>query len=167
MKGWNGLEAGGTHLRIRPVQAGDAAFLLDLYASTREEELNLTGWDVPTRAAFVQMQFRAQHTHYSTHYPNAQHDIVELDGEAIGRIYIDRTEPDIILMDIALLPAFRDRGFGSKILQALLDEASAARRAVTLHVEANNPRAHALYKRFGFVDISSSGMHTLMRRDPA
>jgi ribosomal protein S18 acetylase RimI-like enzyme len=69
--------------------------------------------------------------------------------------------------DIALLPAFRDRGFGSRIPQALLEEASAADRTVTLHVEANNPRAHAWYKRFGFVDVRSSGVHTLMRRDPA
>lgn len=161
------IEAGAMCLQLRPVRPEDAPFLLNLYASTREDELNLTNWDESTRAAFVQMQFTAQNTHYSRHYPDAQHDIIELDGEGIGRLYVRRSEPEIVLMDIALLPAFRDRGFGSRILQALLNEAASANRAVCLHVEVNNPRAHAWYKRFGFIDVSSSGVHTLLRRDPA
>ena len=81
-------------------------------------------------------------------------------------MYVRRTDSDIVLMDIALLPAFRNRGLGSRILQTLLDEASAARRAVTLHVEANNPRARAWDERHGFVEVSASGVHTFMRRDP-
>jgi ribosomal protein S18 acetylase RimI-like enzyme len=112
------------------------------------------------------MQFTAQRTHYTTHYPDARYEIVTLDGADIGRLYVRRTRSDIVLMDIALLPAYRNRGLGSQILQTLLDEASAARRAVTLHVEANNPRARAWYERYGFVEVSSSGVHTFMRRDP-
>ena len=112
------------------------------------------------------MQFTAQRTHYATHYPDAGYKIITLDGADIGRLYVRRTDSDIVLMDIALLPAFRNRGLGSRILQTLLDEASAARLAVTLHVEANNPRARAWYERHGFVEVSSSGVHTFMRRDP-
>jgi ribosomal protein S18 acetylase RimI-like enzyme len=161
------IEAGGTRLQLRPVRPEDAAFLLDVYSSTRADELELTTWDAARRGTFVQMQFTAQHTHYTAHYPDAQYDIIELDGEGIGRLYVRRTEDELVLMDIALLPAFRSRGFGSHILQVLLDEASSTCRAVTLHVEANNPRAHAWYRRFGFVEVSASGVHTLMRRVPA
>jgi ribosomal protein S18 acetylase RimI-like enzyme len=152
-------------LRLRATTSEDLPFLRQLYASTRVEELDLTDWDAATRAEFVEMQFKAQHTHYTTHFPDAQYDIVELEGVDIGRLYVRRSERDIVLMDIALLPAYRSAGIGSELLRALLDEASAARRAVVLHVEANNPRAHDWYRRFGFVDVSSSGVHTLMRRD--
>ena len=78
------IGAGGARLRLRPVRPEDAAFLLDVYSSTRAEELELTNWDAPTRATFVQMQFTAQHTHYTTHYPDAQYDIIELDGEGFS-----------------------------------------------------------------------------------
>jgi ribosomal protein S18 acetylase RimI-like enzyme len=165
MTGWGSTVAGASPLRLRPIRPEDAAFLLEVYGSTRAEELDLTDWDTAARAAFVQMQFTAQHTHYTTHYPDARYEIVTLGGADIGRLYVRRTDSDIVLMDIALLPAYRNRGLGSRILQTLLDEASAARRAVTLHVEANNPRARAWYERYGFVEVSSSGVHTLMRRD--
>jgi ribosomal protein S18 acetylase RimI-like enzyme len=161
----NSTAAGGPRLRLRPIRPEDTAFLLDVYASTRAGELDLTDWDAAARAAFVQMQFGAQHTHYTTHYPDAQYEIITLDGVDIGRLYVRRTDADIVLMDIALLPAYRNQGLGSRILHSLLDEASAARRAVTLHVEANNPRARAWYERLGFVEVSSSGVHTFMRRD--
>jgi ribosomal protein S18 acetylase RimI-like enzyme len=158
--------AGGSRLRRRPIQPEDTAFLLEVYASTRAEELDLTDWDTAARAAFVEMQFAAQHTHYTTHYPDAQYEIITFDGADVGRLYVRRTDPDIVLMDIALLPACRNRGLGSRILQTLLDEASATGRAVTLHVEANNPRARAWYERHGFVEVSASSVHTLMRHDP-
>jgi ribosomal protein S18 acetylase RimI-like enzyme len=166
MTGWDSIVAGGSRLRLRPIQPEDTAFLLDVYRSTRAEELDLTDWDSTSRAAFVQMQFTAQQTHYTTQYPDARYEIITLDGADIGRLYVRRTRSETVLMDIALLPAYRNRGLGSLMLQTLLDEASAARRAVTLHVEANNPRARAWYERHGFVEVSSSDVHTFMRRDP-
>ena len=156
----------GTRIRRRPMTVDDAGFLLRLYQSTRAEELDLTDWDAATRTAFVEMQFRAQHTYYTAHFPDAAFDIIELDGVSIGRMYVRRDGSDIVLMDIALLPEFRNAGLGSALLRDLLDGAKASGRAVTLHVEANNPRAHRWYRRFGFVDVSSSGVHTYMRREP-
>jgi ribosomal protein S18 acetylase RimI-like enzyme len=166
MAGWDSTAAGGSRLRLRPIRSEDAAFLLEVYGSTRAEELDLTDWDTAARATFVQMQFTAQHVHYTTHYPDARYEIITLDGADIGRLYVRRTRSDIELMDIALLPAYRNRGLGSQILQTLLDEASAAGHAVTLYVEANNPCARAWYERHGFVEVSSSSVHTFMRRDP-
>lgn len=144
----------------------DASFLVYLYGTTREDELNQTDWDAETRTRFVQMQFAAQHQHYTTHFPDAAYDTVLLGAQAIGRLYVRRSESDIDLMDIAILPEFRGRGIGSRLLQALIDEAVATGRTVTLFVEVNNPRAREWYRRFGFVDVNFSGMHTEMRLDP-
>ena len=45
------------------------AFAAALYASTRAEELALTGWPEERRGTFLDQQHRAQHHHYRTYYP--------------------------------------------------------------------------------------------------
>ena len=158
--------AGAATLHLRPERPDDLQFLFDLYASTRADELDLTGWDSAARANFLTMQFSAQQSHYRTHHPQTQFDIVELDGLPVGRLYVRRGDREVVLMDIALLPAFRNKGIGSELLGALIDESVAARKVLTLHVETNNPRAHAWYTRFGFVDVSTDSVHILMQREP-
>ncbi len=63
-----------------------------------------------------------------------------------------RVEPGILLMDgIFVTAEARGRGVGTLLLQAIRDEA--LRRGmsqVRLDVVDNNPRARALYERFGF-----------------
>lgn len=154
------------HPQLRPERADDVAFLFDLYGATRTEELALTGWDAVARSAFLNMQFSAQRHHYLTHYPDAQFDIIELDGLRIGRVYVRRTADDISLMDIAFLPDYRNRGLGSQILRSLIAESVATVRPITLHVETNNPHARRWYMRLGFVDVRTEGIHILMRRAP-
>jgi ribosomal protein S18 acetylase RimI-like enzyme len=160
-------EEGVGTLRLRPELPEDVPFLHDLYASTRAEELDLTGWDGATRAQFVAMQFSAQRSHYRTHYPDAQFDVIELGGRAVGRLYVLRGHRDIVLMEVALLPQFRNMGIGSRLLRALVDEGAASHRALALHVETNNARAHAWYQRFGFSDVKTEPIHIEMRREPA
>jgi len=152
--------------RLRPERPEDLPFLFDLYASTRAEELDLTGWDEATRAQFSAMQFSAQRLHYTTHYPGAQLDVVELDGDAIGRLYVRRSDREIVLMDVALLPRFRNQGIGSHLLRTLIEESIATNRALTLHVETNNARAHNWYLRFGLVEVKREAIHIQMRREP-
>ena len=70
---------------------------------------------------------------------------------------------EIRIMDIALLPDWRNAGIGSRLLRSILAEADSAGAAVTLHVERWNP-AKRLYDRLGFVDVSDDGLNVMMRR---
>ena len=133
-------------------------FLLRVYASTRDEELALTGWDEGQKSAFLTMQFNAQHRHYHEYFPAAAFDIIVVGGEDAGRLYVHRSEGEIRLIDIALLPEHRNRGVGSALLRPLLEEARAGRQAVVLHVEQNN-RAVRLYTRLGFKSVQFDGMY--------
>ena len=55
---------------------------------------------------------------------------------------------------IAVVPDLEGRGIGSALLTGLIDEARRRGAAdVLLEVRADNPRAQALYRRFGFVQI--------------
>ena len=95
------------------------------------------------------MQFDAQDRHYRAHFPDARFDVVERGGAPIGRLIVERGEDEIRLLDIALLPEHRGAGAGSALLRALLAEAAATSRRVTIHVERANP-ARRLYERLGF-----------------
>ena len=150
---------------LRPVVDADREFLRAVYASTRAEELAIVPWDDAAKEAFVDHQFNAQSVHYAQHYPEAAVDVILVDGEPAGRLYVDRAEREIRIVDIALLPQFRGRGAGSVLVEELFDEARASGRSVSIHVEEDNP-ARRLYDRLGFEPIGQTGIHVLMEWTP-
>jgi ribosomal protein S18 acetylase RimI-like enzyme len=150
-----------SRIALRPVSSSDREFLLKVYASTREEELRLVGWSPDQKAAFVQMQFEAQDAYYREHYHPATFDVIEVDGEPVGRLYVARWEDEIRIIDIALLPEHRGRGIGTSVIRGLLDEAAATGKRLSVHVELNNP-ARGLYERLGFVPVGEHGLYVLM-----
>ena len=146
--------------RLRPVVDADRPFLVDLYASIRAPELEHVPWDETMKRAFVEHQFAAQDVHYRQHYAGATLDVIEVDGEPAGRLYVHRGPSDIRIMDIALAPAFRGRGIGTTLLRALIGEAAASGRRLSIHVEMNNP-ARSLYERLGFEPAGEHGVYLL------
>lgn len=148
-------------LSLRLITPEDVPFLAGLYASTRWEELAPTGWSDEEKTIFCRRQFDAQSAHYRQHYPEAAFQIIERDGEPIGRLYVARWKQEIRIVDISLLPDFRGSGIGSQLLRELQDEASAAGKSLTIHVERFN-RALQLYQRLGFEQIEDKGVYLLM-----
>ena len=151
--------------RLRPVAEADREFLLAIYAETREEELALVDWDEEAKRAFVEHQFAAQDEHYRSNYPGATLDVIEVDGERAGRLYVHRGTDDIRVMDIALAPSFRGRGIGTELLRSLIAEADDSGRKLSIHVEMNS-RARSLYDRLGFQPAGEHGIYVLMERPP-
>jgi len=148
-------------ITLRPALPEDEAFLCAVYASTRRDELAACGWDQAQQEAFLQMQFNCQRQSYGWQYPRAEHQVILRDGQPVGRIIVHRTEEEILLVDIALLPEHRNAGIGGALVRDLFAEASTAGKPVRLHVERFN-RARQLYERLGFVCIGDTGMHFLM-----
>ena len=151
---------------LRPAAADDEPFLLRVYASTRAEELAPVPWTEEQKEGFIAHQFAAQDAHYRGHYDGAEFDVIEVDGEPAGRLYVHRGPNEIRIVDVALLPAFRGRGIGTRLLRALIAEADAQGRKLSIHVEANNP-ARTLYERLGFRPAGEHGIYVLMERVPA
>jgi GNAT superfamily N-acetyltransferase len=148
-------------VRYRPASDDDLPFLATVYASTRLEEVASTGWPPEVQRDFLAHQFDAQHRHYRQHYPDAEWLVIERSGEAVGRLYLEEWKDQLRLIDIALLPDARGAGLGSAILADLMDQAAAAGKPLTIHVERNNP-AMLLYLRLGFVAIDEHGVYDLM-----
>jgi ribosomal protein S18 acetylase RimI-like enzyme len=154
--------AAGAGLTFRPIADADLPFLARVYASTRAEEIAVTPWTDQQKAAFLDMQFHAQHTHYQQYYPEADWLVTMRAGEDIGRLYIERWPSQHCIIDIAFLPEHRGKGLGDALLRDLMDEAAAAGKAVSIHVEKYNP-AMRLYRRLGFKTEEDKGVYDLMR----
>lgn len=151
-----------SELIYRAQTEADEMLLYCIYASTRANELAAIPWTEEQKAAFLEMQFRAQSTHYAQHFPNAAFFVIERGGEPIGRLYLDRTDREIHIIDIALLPHAQGHGLGTRMIQELLDEARKFDKIVAIHVERNNP-ALALYTRLGFEAVGEQGVYQEMR----
>ncbi|CDX56128.1 GCN5-related N-acetyltransferase [Mesorhizobium plurifarium] len=153
-------------LALRPEADADVPFLGALYASTRIDELAVTSWNEAQKAAFLDMQFQAQRAHYRRHYPEADWLVVEHGAQRIGRLYLERWPSQHRVIDIAFRPERCGKGFGTALLNDLIDEAATVGKAVSIHVEKNNP-ARRLYLRLGFEVAEDKGVYDLMARPAA
>ena len=150
----------------RPATDSDLDFLRAVYGSTRATEMALVNWSDEQKRDFLDMQFHAQHKFYHENYPDAQYDILELDGEPIGRIYVDNRPTEIRLIDIALLPEYQNRRIGSALILKLMEDAAKIKLPITLHVEVFN-RAQELYHRLDFKRIRDDGLYIFMEWNPS
>lgn len=157
-------------IAVRTAAPDDRALLRNIYGSTRMYELENTDWNDAQKEAFIDYQFEAQDTYYKQVYPDSDYGIVLYDGQPAGRLYVERhlIPGTIRVVDIALLPDFRNLGIGGLLIRHLQDEASASGKTLTIHVEQFNP-ALRLYERLGFQKIKEThGVYYLMEwRSPA
>jgi ribosomal protein S18 acetylase RimI-like enzyme len=161
MQRQNGDEEAFRALSLRPASAADEPFLLKLFAATRSDELALTNWDENQKQAFIAMQFKAQSRHYDMNYPDAQNSIILWNDDPVGRLLLDRGELQLTLVDIALLPAHRNSGIGTGLIQDIVKEARAAAKPIRLHVFCSSA-AKRLYERLGFSQIGEDGAYLEM-----
>jgi ribosomal protein S18 acetylase RimI-like enzyme len=153
---------------LRAVTPDDEPFLRAVYASTRADELDAAGLPSAQQEALLALQFNAQRLAYGAQYPEAEHQIILADGIPIGRLLVNRSNQDIRLVDISLLPEYRNRAIGTSVISQLQAEAQASGRPLTLHVARTNP-AIRLYQRLGFAQTGETGSHLQMewRAQPA
>ena len=150
-----------TPVTLRPVVAEDESFLYRAYASTRADEMALVPWNEAQREAFLKMQFTAQQQDYRARHPAATHDIILLNSIPVGRIFVDRRDQAIHILDITVLPEHRNKGAGTTLLKRLMSEAADSGKSVTIYVESFNPSCQ-LFERLGFLKIADEGVNYLM-----
>ena len=152
----------GERLTLRAVTADDEALLLSIYDSSRAEELAQVQWQEGQREAFVKWQFDLQRREYDARYPGAEYDLILVDDQPAGRIWIGRDAEEIHLLDIVVLPEFQNRGVGGALLRSLIDEAKQSGSALRHHVFVMNTDALRFYERLGFVVIEEKGAYKQM-----
>jgi GNAT superfamily N-acetyltransferase len=150
---------------LRPIGREDSEFLFSVYASTRTTELAQVAWADEQKEEFLRSQFEAQRRCFESDYPGAQFQIILVDGQPAGRLYVHRRPAEIRIMDIALLPPFRGRGIATAFLKDILAEGERTARRASIHVEVFNP-ALRLYQRLGFTGVALNGVYQLLEWIP-
>lgn len=152
-------------LSLRTAVPQDETLLRNLYASVRQEEVAGWGWTPEQMDAFLHMQWNAQHSSYKAQFPTAVQSIILQEQEPVGQCYADYASDHLRLIDISVLPPFRNRGIGSQVLRNLQLEATRRRLPVLLSVTIENP-ARRLYERLGFILAGSAELYASMRWQP-
>jgi ribosomal protein S18 acetylase RimI-like enzyme len=148
---------------LRPFRPEDQEFLFKLYAATRQQEVSAWGWNSAQLEAFLRMQFNAQQRSYGLTYEGAEHQIVLIDGNPIGRIMVLRKPEAALLVDVALLPEYRGRGIGGGLIRELIGQCNKDRIPVRLQVLKTNP-AQRLYERLGFLRTGEDELYFQMEK---
>lgn len=152
---------------LRHARNSDLPWLHELYATTRAAEMAMVPWAASVKRAFTDQQFRLQHQHYLSHYPNADFLVVERARHPVGRYYLQRDgSSGYLVIDISLLPEEQGKGIGSELIRHTQHEAREQWAAIRLHVHQMNPRAQRLYQRLGFEREDDTATHIAMRWRP-
>ncbi|MDT7542412.1 MAG: hypothetical protein QOE33_2316 [Acidobacteriota bacterium] len=157
-------EAAPPRVELRKVAPGDDELLLDVYASSRADEMALVDWDDATKRAFLRSQLTAQRADYEGRFPTADYQIILVDGEPAGRLWVARTDEQIRLLDIALLPQFQNRGVGKFLLGRLIEESAREGLPLRHMVFQFNVNALRFYERLGFAARGEMGAYIEMER---
>jgi ribosomal protein S18 acetylase RimI-like enzyme len=146
---------------LRPATPNDEDFLFRVYASTRREEIALCAWPPAQQAAFLAMQFQSRRCAYTSEYPGAERSIILIGTLAVGSTIVSRSDLELRVIDIALLPEYRNQGIGAQLLGEFIYESAGLKMPVRLSVLKGNP-AIRLYERLGFVLTADSQVYCEM-----
>ena len=145
------------NIALRPAEESDREFLLRLYEISREFELSMTQWDAAQKRAFAANQFDAQTWHYREKYPHATHNIILYSNEPVGRLYVERGEDQIAILDITIVPEHRKKGICTELVIGIKTEAQSTKRSVRIFIEPFNP-AQKLFGELGFKAVPDEGV---------
>jgi ribosomal protein S18 acetylase RimI-like enzyme len=148
------------------VDDDDAMLLFELYACEHSEELSRSGWKTPQQRSFFRWQAQVQEQHICRRHQHLDRRTICINGFSAGRILVDRPTDCYRIVDLSILPTFRNKGIGTMVLSAILTEAADAGVPVEFELGVESP-AIKLCRRFGFVEVEDRGDRVLMRWMPA
>lgn len=142
------------NVKCRPAEASDRPVAREIHHRAFREvvERQFGAWDESQQDEFFDGEWRRH-----------PHDVVLLDGEAVGYLAVEHLADHVFVHNVVLDPAVQGRGIGTSLLSKVLDDALERHRSVRLQVLQANP-AVSLYRRLGFVEIGRSPTHLLMER---
>src|SRR5437763_8780703 len=147
-------------IALRPVDETDESFLIELYKSSRGDDLRGLGWTEDRISEFLELQYEAQRN-LQGNQEHVSDQVVLMNGKQVGRLSIETRADEIRCIDLALLPDYRNQGVGTLLIQRLQQQARSA--SIRLHVQVIRfNRAVNFLERLGFRRTSETGTHFQM-----
>jgi GNAT superfamily N-acetyltransferase len=127
-------------LKLREARAEDGEFLLSLAREAYQEVLSVQfdGWSEAVHG-----------TRFAEKVATLPFWIAELNGEPVAAVSSSLHDDHLRVNELIVLPAFQDRGIGSRLLLREIEHARTVGVPVRLHTFRLN-RAAKFYERHGF-----------------
>lgn len=110
------------------------------------------------REPLLRAQFEAREMQYRKTYVLADFDVLTVDGKPVGNLYLDRGDDEFVLINISILPGYRNQGIGTAVIGRLVEEAGRIVLPVRARVPHRSPALHLL-QRLGFEQVGDDGEH--------
>ena len=134
---------------LRACTEADDAFLYDVFSTTWESEVAaLPNQNLAQHV--LRIQHIAQERRFASRHPRLERYVVVAAGENAGRLYISQSDALLEVVDLTLMPQFRDDGMGTRIFHDLCTHAAREDLTISLRVERRNERATMLFTELGF-----------------
>lgn len=130
--------------RMRPARSDESDLLFDLHRDAMQDLVC---------AVFGEWNDAVQRDLHNAWFEPDQVQVVEVDGRPVGMIAVSWSGEHIEVHRIEIEAAHRDRGLGTELLSSILAEADLRGRSTAIEVFRIN-RAHQLYERLGFHEVS-------------
>jgi len=136
-----------TVIALRRATPADSEFCFQLHkAAMGDYVAAIWGWDEPVQRGLHARAFDPR-----------RWQIITANGTDVGMLNVERRPGEIYLARIEIHPDHQGRGFGTRLIRALLDEAGQRGQDLVLDVLAVNQRAQALYRRLGLAEVARPG----------
>ena len=144
----------------RPERPTDGALRFQLFTETRGDLL--VDLDPALRENRLSHLLADEIAQRRSLYPDASAETIECAGQAVGRIVVS-TRPDaLVLVDLAVLLAWRGRGIGRRVLVDRFGAARARGRPVRTTVPSDNIAAVRFFTKVGFEALVETAAGTAM-----
>ena len=139
-------------ITLRNARPEDFDYCAALYFGGMEKTIRELHLSMPTQIDSFRQRWRV-----------TQVRIIIREGIDIGWLQSSTQDGSLFLAQIFIDPAFQRQGFGTEVINRLIQEATTASQDVTLGVVKTNP-ARRLYERLGFRVTHEDARKLYMRR---
>jgi ribosomal protein S18 acetylase RimI-like enzyme len=136
-----------TSIALRPATLADSEFCFQLHKAAMGGYITaIWGWDE-----------QAQRDFHTRAFDPGRWQIITADGADIGMLDVEYRPGEIYLARIEIFPGYQGHGVGTRLISALIDEATQRGHDLVLNVLTINQRAYDLYRRLGMNEEARHG----------
>jgi ribosomal protein S18 acetylase RimI-like enzyme len=149
----------------RPATPEDDAFLYALFSAVRGPDFAHLPMPPAQLDMLLRIQFAGQKQSYGAQYPGSD-SIVLLESQPIGRFWLYHGPTEHQLVDISLLPEFRNRGIGGALVRQAVADAREAGVRLCCSVARTNTGSLKFHQRLGFQIVGEDEVYYDLAVEP-
>ena len=133
-----------------------------MFAAWRGLEFASAGCSDSQVELLLRLQFQSQQREYAARFPDSSPSIILAGGRQVGAVHFARSEQEYRIVEIAILPEYRNRKIGTLILQEFLEEADRHGKPVFVSVAKLNSGSIHFHINLGFKICGDDGVYLQM-----